>query len=68
MSKNKGKDRTYKFHMSSENQALGEGTGIPAALGAIVMNKGKIKTKGVFPPEGGVNPLDFLSLMQSPTS
>jgi saccharopine dehydrogenase (NAD+, L-lysine-forming) len=60
-----GKRFTYKFHMSSEDQALGEGTGIPAALGAIVMNQGKIKTKGVFPPEGGVDPVGFLSLAQT---
>lgn len=59
-----GKRRTYKFHMSSQNQALGEGTGIPAAIGAILMNQGKIPTKGVFPPEGGVKPGDFISLAQ----
>ena len=44
------------------SQAMGAGTGIPAALGAIIMNQGKITEKGVFPPEGGVNPLDFLKL------
>lgn len=63
--KSKGRNLTYKFHMSSEDQALGEGTGIPAALGAIVMNQGKITKKGVYPPEGGVNPLDFLALTQT---
>ena len=43
---------------------MGEGTGIPAALGAILMNQGKITEKGVFPPEGGVNPLEFLKIAQ----
>lgn len=63
--KKDGKPLTYKFHMSSEDQALGEGTGIPAALGAIVMHQGKITRRGVFPPEAGVNPMDFLSLTES---
>jgi saccharopine dehydrogenase (NAD+, L-lysine-forming) len=41
---------------------MGEGTGIPAALGAILMQQGKIKEKGVFPPEAGVDPMDMLQL------
>ncbi len=60
-----GKKLTYRFHMSSENQALGEGTGIPAALGAILMNQGKISKKGAYPPEGGVDPLNFLALSKT---
>lgn len=62
--KKKGKPHQYIFNMASMSQAMGEGTGIPAALGAILMNQGKITEKGVFPPEGGVNPLDFLKLAQ----
>ncbi|MHA1268459.1 MAG: saccharopine dehydrogenase family protein [Candidatus Helarchaeota archaeon] len=61
----KKKLQTYIFQMaSSGGQAMGEGTGIPAAFGAILMNQGKIKEKGIFPPEGGVNPLDFIGQMQ----
>ncbi|MHA1248612.1 MAG: saccharopine dehydrogenase family protein, partial [Candidatus Helarchaeota archaeon] len=61
----KKKEQTYVFQMaSSGGQAMGEGTGIPAAFGAVLMQQGKIKEKGIFPPEGGVNPLDFLSQMQ----
>ncbi|MFW9788939.1 MAG: saccharopine dehydrogenase family protein [Candidatus Thorarchaeota archaeon] len=56
--------RQYNFQMSSIGQSMGEGTGIPAAFGAILMNRGKITEKGVLPPEGCVKPLDFLSLMQ----
>ena len=41
-----------------------EGTGIPAALGAMLMGLGKIEPKGVFPPEVGVEPLDLLELAQ----
>ncbi|MBI5499084.1 MAG: saccharopine dehydrogenase NADP-binding domain-containing protein [Deltaproteobacteria bacterium] len=59
-----GKPRRYEFSMSSSDQALGEGTGIPAAMGAILMGQGRIERKGVFPPEAGVAPLDFLGLVQ----
>jgi saccharopine dehydrogenase (NAD+, L-lysine-forming) len=59
-----GEPRQYDFSMASIGQSMGEGTGIPAALGAILMIRGKITEKGVLPPEGCVNPLDFLGLMQ----
>ena len=52
----------YRFHMASTNQALGEGTGIPAAIGAILMQQGKVLGKGVLPPEACLNPLEFLNL------
>jgi len=60
-----GGPHEYVFSIASEDQALGEGTGIPAALGAVLMHQGRIKEKGVLPPEGCVNPTDFLSLMQT---
>ena len=53
----------YRFHMASGSQALGEGTGIPAAVGAMLMVQGKITEKGVMPPEGCINPQDFLDLI-----
>jgi len=60
--------RTYVFSLVSEGagkgQALGEATGMPAAFGAILLKRGKIKEKGVLPPEGCVNAMEFLSLMQ----
>ncbi len=59
-----GRQHQYVFSIASENQALGEGTGIPAAFGAIMMQQGKINKKGVSPPEGCVNPVEFLALMQ----
>ncbi|MBL6974794.1 MAG: saccharopine dehydrogenase NADP-binding domain-containing protein [Deltaproteobacteria bacterium] len=59
-----GLPRAYRFSMASVDQALGEGTGIPAAMGAILMEQGAITRKGVFPPEGGVEPLAFLALVQ----
>lgn len=52
------------FSLASESQALGEGTGIPAALGAILMGRKMIEKTGVLPPEACVNPLDFLNVMQ----
>jgi len=60
-----GKPHQYAFSLASVGQAMGEGTGIPAALGATLMVRGKIQGKGVLPPEACVNPLDFLAIMQS---
>jgi saccharopine dehydrogenase (NAD+, L-lysine forming) len=61
--KKKGEYKEYRFHMASESEALGEGTGIPAAMGAMLLQRGKISGKGVMPPEACVNPMDFLALM-----
>ncbi len=57
-----GEPHTYVFQMSSRGMGMGEGTGIPAALGAIAMGQGKITLKGVFPPEAGVDPQDMIKL------
>jgi len=62
--KRNGEPREVRAHMSSSSQALGEGTGIPAALGAILMQRGQIADKGVLPPEACVSPTDFLELAQ----
>jgi saccharopine dehydrogenase (NAD+, L-lysine-forming) len=59
-----GKPHQFDFSLSSIGESMGEGTGIPAAFGAILMNRGKITEKGVLPPEACVNPPDFLGLMQ----
>jgi saccharopine dehydrogenase-like NADP-dependent oxidoreductase len=61
--KRHGEYREYRFHMASGSQALGEGTGIPAAIGVILMAQGKITEKGVMPPEACVNPFDFVSMV-----
>ena len=66
-SKTRGKN-TYVFSMSSRGQGMGEGTGIPAALGAILMAMGKVKGKGVNPPEICVNPMDLLELARTRVS
>ena len=58
-----GQPCEYRFHMASRTQALGEGTGMPAAMGAIAMNQGKVQGKGVLPPEACVDPAGFLSLL-----
>ena len=52
----------YRFHMASTSQALGEGTGIPAAMGAILMQQGKVQGKGVLPPEACLNAFEFLGM------
>jgi saccharopine dehydrogenase (NAD+, L-lysine-forming) len=60
-----GGKNTYIFSMSSRGQGMGEGTGIPAAIGAIIMGTGKITQKGVLPPEACVNPMDLLELAKT---
>jgi saccharopine dehydrogenase (NAD+, L-lysine-forming) len=60
-----GQKNTYIFSMSSRGQGMGEGTGIPAAIGAILTATGKIKEKGVLPPEACVNPMDMLELAKT---
>jgi len=59
----RGAPRTYVFSLASQDQALGEGTGIPAAMGAILMAQGKVKGPGVLPPEAAIEPLEFLALV-----
>ncbi len=58
-----GEEAEYRFHMASGSQALGEGTGIPAAVGAMLMVQGKMTEKGVLPPEACINPMDFIELI-----
>ena len=57
----KGGPRTYELQLSSRSAGAGEGTGIPAAAGAILMGRGQISKLGVFPPEAGVAPLQVLT-------
>jgi saccharopine dehydrogenase (NAD+, L-lysine forming) len=56
-----GEYREYRFHMASQSQALGEGTGIPAAIGVLLMLEGQITAKGVLPPEACIEPFDFIA-------
>lgn len=63
-----GVGSTYVFSMSSRGQGMGEGTGVPAALGAILIGTGKVKGKGVLPPESCVDPMDLLDLARSKVS
>lgn len=60
--KKDNKELKYSFSLSSKGVGMGEGTGIPAAIGTILMSTGKIKERGVLPPEACVNPLDALLL------
>lgn len=62
--KKDGNTHQYIFSLASKGQAMGEGTGIPAAIGAVLINRGLITKKGVLPPEACVSPLDFLDIMR----
>jgi saccharopine dehydrogenase (NAD+, L-lysine forming) len=57
-----GATRELRVHLASRSGGLGEGTGIPAALGALLLQRGKITAKGVLPPEACMDPHDFLAL------
>ena len=61
--KKAGKYQEYRFHMASRSQALGEGTGIPAAMGVMLMASGKVSGPGVLPPEACLDPMDFVGLI-----
>jgi saccharopine dehydrogenase (NAD+, L-lysine-forming) len=63
-----GEQSSYIFSMSSRGQGMGEGTGVPAALGTMLMAMGKVKPEGVNPPEGCVDPLDLLELARAKVS
>ncbi len=54
--------REVRIHMASSAGGLGEGTGIPAAIGALLVLSGKATTRGVIPPEGCLVPTDFIVL------
>lgn len=62
--KKDGRSHSFVFSIASTNQALGEGTGIPAAMGTVLLLRGQITEKGILPPEACVEPMDFLMLMQ----
>ena len=57
-----GAAHTYVFQLSSRAAGAGEGTGIPAAVGALLMARGTVSGPGVVAPEHGVDPVDFLPL------
>jgi saccharopine dehydrogenase-like NADP-dependent oxidoreductase len=53
---------TVVFSLSSGTMGAGEGTGIPAGLGALMLLAGHGRTPGVHPPEAIVDPLVMLGL------
>lgn len=57
-----GKPHRFVFQLSSQGAGAGEGTGIPAAVGAVMVGTGTVAQKGVLPPEACVNPLEVLAL------
>jgi saccharopine dehydrogenase (NAD+, L-lysine-forming) len=61
--KKDGKYSEYRFHLASGTQAMGEGTAMPAVIGAILQNQGKVKGTGVMPPEGCVTPTNFIDMV-----
>ena len=62
--KKAGSEHTIIFSLASEDQALGEGTGMPVAFGAIMLQRALITETGVLPPEACVDPMEFLEILQ----
>jgi len=58
-----GRPREVRVHIFSRAGGLGEGTGVPAAVGALLMLRGAVRGPGVLPPEGCVDPAQFLALV-----
>ena len=56
------KKETYILSLFSNSAGAGEGTGIPAAAGTLLMAQGSIESCGVYPPEAAVKPLELLML------
>lgn len=54
-------EHEVRFHLPSQGRGLGEGTGIPAAIGVHLLLQSKISRKGVLTPEESINPLDFFN-------
>lgn len=52
-----GEEHTYVFSISSTGAGAGEGTGIPAAMGAALLATTGIRRPGVHPPEAIIPPL-----------
>ena len=52
-----GKKRSVFFSSSAR---IASGTGIPAAIGAIMLARNEIDKKGVLPPEACIDPQDFI--------
>lgn len=51
-----GRDETYVVTISSTGAGAGEGTGIPAAMGAALLAETDLRRPGVHPPEAIVPP------------
>ncbi|WP_202318685.1 saccharopine dehydrogenase family protein [Archaeoglobus neptunius] len=62
--KKNGKTVRYYFSLASKGMGMGEGTGIPAAIGALLMGMGRVNGEGVMPPEACIDPMDALQLAQ----
>ncbi len=56
------KNYEYIFSVSSTSEGAGAGTGIPAGIGAIILNQKEFRKFGVFPPEAIIDPVQALSI------
>jgi len=50
--------------LEQRRSRLGIRTGIPAAVAVVLMSQGRVKGKGVLPPEACISPVDFFPLRE----
>ena len=55
-----GRPHSFVLELSASGAGAGEGTGIPAAIGALLVGRGRITKKGVLPPEACVIPVEVM--------
>ena len=58
----RGEAIRYELSLSSKEAGAGEGTGIPAAVGAILAARNAVNSKGVLAPVSAYKPFDVLTL------
>ena len=58
------KDGEYVKYAIDGWGVMGPATGIPAAVTAILIGRGEVKMKGVYPPEGCINAESFMKLVR----
>lgn len=56
----KRKDKELEFQADIVGR-MAPGTGLPCAIGTVMMAKGQIKEKGILAPEGCVDPKEFIT-------
>lgn len=52
----------YTFYITARGLGMGDATGIPLGLGAVMMARGAVEEPGVYPPEAVIDPIELFKL------